>query len=190
MERPLESAAVTLQPLTLSIAGGGAAGGLRFAAQWPEPGHLWIRYAPRGWEGPERPWLDLAAGRLGRNGRAGSTGPRASGPERRGRRIVTDTLFDAAAADVQGSRNQGDPVGWVGSPLGETDTSPRSPLGETDATLRSPLGETGATLRREAFPGGLSPEGSTLRPLLLDDLLYLPPVAPRRFFIDPAARSG
>ncbi len=38
-------------------------------ARLPEPGRLWIRYAPRRWEGPDRPWLDLAAGRLGRSRR-------------------------------------------------------------------------------------------------------------------------
>jgi len=47
----------------------GGAGALRLAERLPEPGHLWIRFAPRGWEGPDRPWLDLAAGRLGRSSR-------------------------------------------------------------------------------------------------------------------------
>jgi hypothetical protein len=42
--------------------------GLRFATLPPEPGRLWIRHAPRSWEGPEEPWLDLAAGRLGHGG--------------------------------------------------------------------------------------------------------------------------
>jgi hypothetical protein len=51
-----------------------AAAALRLTARLPEPGRLWIRYAPRRWEGPERPWLDLAAGRLGRSG-----GPSAAG---------------------------------------------------------------------------------------------------------------
>jgi hypothetical protein len=41
----------------------------RLLARLPEPGRLWVRYAPRGWEGPDRPWLDLAAGRLGRSNR-------------------------------------------------------------------------------------------------------------------------
>jgi hypothetical protein len=48
-------------------AGDGDVGLPRLAARLPEPGHLWIRHAPRVWQGPERPWLDLAAGRLGRN---------------------------------------------------------------------------------------------------------------------------
>jgi len=42
----------------------------RWTARLPEPGRFWIRHAPRRWEGPERPWLDLAAGRLGRSSRA------------------------------------------------------------------------------------------------------------------------
>jgi hypothetical protein len=41
----------------------------RWTARLPEPGRFWIRHAPRRWEGPERPWLDLAAGRLGRSSR-------------------------------------------------------------------------------------------------------------------------
>jgi len=39
--------------------------GARPAAQLPEPGHFWIRYAPREWPGPTEPWIDLARGRLG-----------------------------------------------------------------------------------------------------------------------------
>lgn len=35
------------------------------AAQLPEPGRFWIRYVPRSWETPERPWVNLAAGTLG-----------------------------------------------------------------------------------------------------------------------------
>ncbi len=35
------------------------------AAQLPEPGRFWIRYVPRSWETPERPWVNLAAGSLG-----------------------------------------------------------------------------------------------------------------------------
>ncbi|MEA2604158.1 MAG: hypothetical protein QOF89_5150 [Acidobacteriota bacterium] len=39
------------------------------AAQLPEPGRFWIRYVPRSWEPPERPWVNLAAGKLGEWGR-------------------------------------------------------------------------------------------------------------------------
>ena len=70
------------QSLSLLPAAGGAIGGLRVTAQPPEPGRLWIRYAPRAWEGPDRPWLDLAAGRLGRS-RAAS-GAAGSGRSARG----------------------------------------------------------------------------------------------------------
>jgi hypothetical protein len=35
------------------------------ASQLPEPGRFWIRYVPRSWETPERPWVNLAAGTLG-----------------------------------------------------------------------------------------------------------------------------
>ncbi len=68
----------------LPPAGDGDAGLPRLAARLPEPGHLWIRHAPRVWLGPERPWLDLAAGRLGRNsGRepAGDAGLPGSPPD-------------------------------------------------------------------------------------------------------------
>jgi hypothetical protein len=53
----------------------GAAGVLRLASRLPEPGHLWIRFAPKAWEGPDRPWLDLATGRLGRSAPAGAVAP-------------------------------------------------------------------------------------------------------------------
>lgn len=43
----------------------GGAGEARTAAQLPEPGRFWIRYVPRGWETPERPWVHLAAATLG-----------------------------------------------------------------------------------------------------------------------------
>jgi hypothetical protein len=46
----------------------------RPAAQLPDPGHLWIRYRPRAWPGPPRPWTDLAAAGLGGVGRP-SRGP-------------------------------------------------------------------------------------------------------------------
>jgi hypothetical protein len=52
----------------------------RFSSQLPEPGHLWIRHAPRAWEGPERPWLDLGAGRLGRNAKPAGTRPPSASP--------------------------------------------------------------------------------------------------------------
>jgi voltage-gated potassium channel Kch len=39
------------------------------AAQLPEPGRFWIRYVPKAWEPPERPWINLATGSLGDWGR-------------------------------------------------------------------------------------------------------------------------
>ena len=42
-----------------------AAAARRPRVRAPEPGNLWVRYAPRGWPAPDRPWLDVAAGRLG-----------------------------------------------------------------------------------------------------------------------------
>jgi hypothetical protein len=35
------------------------------ASQLPEPGRFWIRYVPKAWEPPERPWTHLAAAALG-----------------------------------------------------------------------------------------------------------------------------
>jgi hypothetical protein len=54
--------------------------GLRFTPQPAEPARLWVRYAPRGWEGPESPWLDLAAGALGRSGRPAAPRAELSAP--------------------------------------------------------------------------------------------------------------
>jgi len=45
------------------------AGDAKPAAQLPEPARFWIRYVPRQWEGPERLWVNLAAGSLGDWGR-------------------------------------------------------------------------------------------------------------------------
>jgi hypothetical protein len=60
---------------------------LRVAARLPEPGHLWIRFAPRGWQGPDRPWLDLATGRLGKSRRPAAAAAAASGP------LLDDVLY-------------------------------------------------------------------------------------------------
>lgn len=48
----------------------GVAGAAKPASQFPEPGRFWIRYVPRSWEPPERPWVNLAAGTLGDWGRS------------------------------------------------------------------------------------------------------------------------
>lgn len=47
----------------------------------PEPGFLWIRYAPRGWPAPPAPWLDLARGGLGAPGAEADDGAAAALPE-------------------------------------------------------------------------------------------------------------
>ena len=47
----------------------------RFAAQLPDPGHLWVRFTPRNWRGPERAWTDFASGALrGTAGRRQTSG--------------------------------------------------------------------------------------------------------------------
>ncbi len=45
------------------------------ASQLPEPGRFWVRYVPRTWETPDRPWVHLAAARLGDWSRRGVRGP-------------------------------------------------------------------------------------------------------------------
>lgn len=45
------------------------------ASQLPEPGRFWVRYVPRSWDTPDRPWVHLAAGRLGDWSRRGVRGP-------------------------------------------------------------------------------------------------------------------
>lgn len=39
---------------------------MRLANQRPEPGRFWVRATPRPWPGPDCPWVDLAAGALGK----------------------------------------------------------------------------------------------------------------------------
>ncbi|HYO14006.1 MAG TPA: hypothetical protein VE685_12495, partial [Thermoanaerobaculia bacterium] len=55
----------------MTRAASGVTGVEKPASQLPEPGRFWIRYAPKGWEAPDRPWVHLAAGTLGEWGRAG-----------------------------------------------------------------------------------------------------------------------
>jgi hypothetical protein len=52
-------------------AASGAAGVEKPAVQTPEPGRFWVRYVPKGWEAPDRPWVHLGAGTLGEWSRAG-----------------------------------------------------------------------------------------------------------------------
>ncbi len=55
------------------------AGDGRFATQLPDPGHFWMRYVPRHWRAPKRPWTDCARGAL--CGSAGRRGPALPLPE-------------------------------------------------------------------------------------------------------------
>lgn len=45
------------------------------ASQLPEPGRFWVRYVPRAWEMPDRPWVHLGGARLGEWVRRGSPRP-------------------------------------------------------------------------------------------------------------------
>lgn len=60
----------------------------RWTARLPEPGRFWIRYAPGRWKGPERLWLDLAAGRPGKSSRPDT----ASGSDEDGQPSLGDLL--------------------------------------------------------------------------------------------------
>ena len=61
------------------------------ASQLPEPGRFWIRYVPKAWEPPERPWIHLAAAALGDWGRAEAALPRPRSPGRRRRSTTSST---------------------------------------------------------------------------------------------------
>jgi hypothetical protein len=61
--------------VAVSPAGAGVAGEAQPAAQLPEPGRFWIRYVPKSWEPPDRPWVNLAAGTLGEWGRSAKARP-------------------------------------------------------------------------------------------------------------------
>ena len=50
------------------------AAGLTFRRQRAEPAHLWIRFRPSRWPGPDEPWLDLALGGLGGSRRGAALG--------------------------------------------------------------------------------------------------------------------
>ena len=89
----------------------------RWTARLPEPGRCWIRYAPRRWEGPERPWLDLAASRLGRSSRPDAAG----------------------AGNEDGQTDLGDLLGTTGPPLDDVLYLP--PVPEDLAGWRDSLAE-------------------------------------------------
>jgi hypothetical protein len=89
----------------------------RWTARLPEPGRCWIRHAPRRWEGPERPWLDLAAGRVGRSSRP-------------------DT---PSAGDEDGQPGLGDLLGTTEPPLDDVLYLP--PVPENRAEWRDSLAE-------------------------------------------------
>jgi hypothetical protein len=136
---------------------GGAAPGLRWTARLPEPAHFWIRYAPRSWEGPERPWLDLAAGRLGRSGRRSPGAAAALGIEPAAERAGAPVAArDPARLPAPAAELAGLPVA-AALGLGAAEEAP------------------GAAATGEPADGG-----QPAPPLLLDDVLYLPPVPERQ----------
>jgi hypothetical protein len=127
---------------------------LRFVAQRPEPERFWVRHAPRGWEGPARPWLDLAAGHLGRLGRGGPeiAPPAGEAPARRALGAVEPARglpAEAAEADCRAS----------------------------DEARSGAAGGEGPAL--DGAPGEvLRAEWPELCTIPFDDLVYLPPVPP------------
>lgn len=60
----------------------------------PEPGRFWVRYVPRSWDIPDRPWAQLATARLGEWSRTGATGATGASP------AVLETLAETSLADV------------------------------------------------------------------------------------------
>jgi hypothetical protein len=134
---------------------------VRFAAQRPEVERFWVRYAPRGWEGPPRLWLDLAAGQLGRPGFGG----RGEGEGRGGR-------------GGKGIAPRGDSVAATPPPEEsaalEVGFSPGAGGRNAPGVADSPEHGPGIALADAAAAGWL---GSGAAPF--DDLVYLPPVAPR-----------
>jgi hypothetical protein len=124
----------------------------RFVPRRPESARFWLRYAPRAWEGPEQPWLDLAAGRLGRSGRS---------------------LYGAAARVPEVSAAPRLPPACPPSlhlPPGEP--SPAPPSSRQSSPQRAPASDwspEAPALAAAELAG--APE--------LDDLVYLPPVPAR-----------
>lgn len=60
----------------------------RPGSQLPEPGRFWVRYLPKAWETPDRPWVHLGGGRLGEWVRRGAPRP------------ALESLSDAPLDDV------------------------------------------------------------------------------------------
>jgi hypothetical protein len=60
-------------------------------SQVPEPGRFWVRYVPRSWEVPDRPWAHLATARLGEWERKGA---KSASP------VALESLAETPLADV------------------------------------------------------------------------------------------
>jgi hypothetical protein len=146
---------------------GGAAPGLRVTARLPEPAHFWIRYAPRSWEGPERPWLDLAAGRLGRSGRRSPGSPPALGlaPAAEPSGLPAAAMAPAGLATALAAEMAGLP-GAAALGLGTAEESPGAAATQEPAATGQPAPTQ-------------EPVAWTPAPPLFDDVLYLPPVPER-----------
>jgi hypothetical protein len=138
---------------------------IALASQLPEPGRFWVRYAPKGWPGPpDRPWLDLAAGRL----RLGAAhGARALAQDSRGARDPHGAQDPRAAQDPHGAPHS--PDVRAGEHGAQSPHGVQAPDG-AQAPDSPQVPNAGQAAQRPV----LDPAWRQAPPL--DDVLYLPPV--------------
>ena len=147
----------------------GDAGDAKPAAQLAEPGRFWIRYVPRRWDAPERPWVNLAAGSLGDWGRRSVGIPDLSGAPDEDVLYLPPVPPRSAAARDELARSRlvrGAPVLVQLSPGEETAVSPSSGVAFVFDLLETLLERDLEALRR--LPSGATAVWPLL-PGLTDD---------------------
>jgi hypothetical protein len=115
----------------------------------PEPAWLWVRYAPRRWPPPARPWTDLAHGRLG------------AAPGDRGTAPAGPPLADLAGAPL-------DDVVWL-PPVAAEHAAERDRVAATHRDRGTPV--LVQVLPGDAVPPALSEAGAVVLHDLLPALL-------------------
>lgn len=130
---------------------------LQLEESLPEPGRFWVRWTPRRWPGPRRPWLDLARGEL----RVGEGEEDERSWVGRNARRAEDGNWVRRESGV-GEES------WVGNEgrVGSEGSEAEGRGGEAEGEL--------------ALDGSGAAAGFELAGGTVDDVLYLPPVAGRR----------
>lgn len=136
---------------------------LRPTARAPEPGCLWIRYAPRGWPAPRRWWLDLAKGELvapAVEERVGEGRPPSALPELAGGPFDDVVWLPPVPAGLRGERDRlAERLATAGTPV-LVQALPGERVRAAAATVVVDLTE--ALLKAAGLAGGAGRDGQLL----------------------------